>query len=209
MTVVIVGVLATLASYGVRLYVAHSKTAEATNALGAIGQAVSIAFYKERMSGNVLALGQSAASTLGGSKTGGGSKGKGAVVTHDPGLCGDSTPVPASITQIRGKKYQPSAADYESGDDSTGWACLDFSMEDPQYYQYQYQYLGGLSAGHPGVVLPHGGSPKGLSPTSAWAAVARGDLNGNGVTSWFVLNGAIEGDVITTAPSFSVVSEDE
>src|SRR5579859_5211751 len=136
-TLTLVGVLAVLATNGVRAYVAHSKTAEATNTVGAIGRAVVAAFYKDRMAGAVLAPGQYASSTMGGTQTGGGSKGKGAVVTHHPGLCGDTTPVPASITQIQGRKYQPVKADSESGDLSNGWAGLGFSNSLPQYYQYQ------------------------------------------------------------------------
>jgi type IV pilus assembly protein PilA len=211
-TVTLVGVLSVLASYGVHVYVTHSKTAEATNTLGAIGRSVEMAFYRERMSADVLAQGASATTTTSGWVTGGGSKGKkGATVTHHPGLCGDAVPVPLSITSIQASKYQPNAAlgqDYETGDDLTGWRCLHFVNDMPQYYQYQY--LGGMSAGHVGVQLPHGGAPPGLKDqTLLWAAVARGDLNGNGVTSWFVLYGVIEGDTIRQAPSIGVLDEDE
>src|SRR6476620_9079915 len=55
--VAIVGVLAVLAVYGVRKYIANSKTAEARNSLGQIGKDAVTAFEGERMSNTVLAEG--------------------------------------------------------------------------------------------------------------------------------------------------------
>ena len=55
--VAIVGVLAALAIYGVRKYIANAKTAEARNSLGQIGKDASSAYAREGMAGSVLALG--------------------------------------------------------------------------------------------------------------------------------------------------------
>jgi type IV pilus assembly protein PilA len=205
-TVLLVGVLTVLAMYGVRKYVADSKTTEARNTLGAIGRAVAVAYNREHIGSDVLAPGATSVD-VDTTVTGQGSKGKGATVTHNLGLCGDSVPVPASLASIQGQKYQPNNAagsDYET----PGWQCLNFGVDEPQYYQYQY--LGGQSAGHPGVTLPHGGSPPGLKSTNdLWSVVARGDLDGNGVTSWFVLQGAIIDGEIMIAPAIQTVDEDE
>ncbi len=55
--VAIVGVLAALAIYGVRKYIANAKTAEARNSLGQIGKDAASAYAREGMAGQVLALG--------------------------------------------------------------------------------------------------------------------------------------------------------
>lgn len=210
-TVAMVGIMAMTATVYVRQYALHAKTAEATNTLGAIGRSATMAFYRERMSSAVLATGQSATTTTSGWVTGGGSKGKGAIVTHHPGLCGDTTAVPESLTQIQGSKYQPrntADEDYETGDDANGWICLRFANDMPQYFQFMY--LGGLSSHGVSVQLPHGGEPPGLADrTIQWAAQARGDLDGDGVTSWYLLYGQIDGDRLITAPNISTVDEDD
>src|SRR5262245_33554204 len=59
--VAIVGVLAVLGIYGVRKYIANSKTAEARNSLGQIGKDASTAYEKETMAPAVLAQGNSTA----------------------------------------------------------------------------------------------------------------------------------------------------
>jgi prepilin-type N-terminal cleavage/methylation domain-containing protein len=214
-TVAIVGILATLATAGVRRYVAFSKGTEAINALGGIGRAVHIAANRDATAGDVLALG--ASSELAGSKVVGSSSGKGqgkgqgggATVTFGtPGLCGDTTPVPSSMTLVKGRKYQPNLSDgmdYETGDVTSGWRCLKFSITVPQYYQYRY------TVGGPPITvqLPHGGSPPGISADKSWSAFARGDLNGDGVLSWFILNGYITGTEIHIAPAVDSVDEDE
>src|SRR5580693_1608578 len=58
--VAIVGVLAVLAVYGVRKYIANSKTAEARNSLGQISKDAATAFEKE--SGSTAVLGQGTSS---------------------------------------------------------------------------------------------------------------------------------------------------
>jgi hypothetical protein len=46
-----------------------------------------------------------------------------------------AAPVPASLSQVSGKKYMSAPSDW-SGD---GWAEMKFSMSYPQYFQYQWQ----------------------------------------------------------------------
>src|ERR1700678_1880922 len=53
--VAIVGILASLAIYGVRKYIANAKTAEARNSLGQIGKDSQTAFERESLSGTVMA----------------------------------------------------------------------------------------------------------------------------------------------------------
>jgi len=58
--VALVGVLSTLAVYGVRRYITNAKTAEAKNALGQMGKDAVVAFESETMTNVVLAMGSSA-----------------------------------------------------------------------------------------------------------------------------------------------------
>jgi type IV pilus assembly protein PilA len=58
--VAIVGILSVLAAYGVRKYVANSKTAEARNALGRMASAAMIQYEHEKMECETLSPGTSA-----------------------------------------------------------------------------------------------------------------------------------------------------
>src|SRR5271154_5998093 len=85
--VAIVGILAVLAIYGVRKYLANAKTAEATNSLGQVAKNAAAAFEMESMAGTVLTPGSSAA--------------------FSRKLCAGSTgTVPSAIASVQGKKYQ-------------------------------------------------------------------------------------------------------
>src|SRR5450432_3115687 len=85
--VAIVGILAVLAIYGVRKYLANAKTAEARNSLGQMGKDAATAFERESMAGTILATGTSAGLSR--------------------QLCkGASASVPAAKTSIAGAKYQ-------------------------------------------------------------------------------------------------------
>ncbi len=159
--VAIVGILAVLAIYGVRKYLANAKTAEARNVLGQMGKDQSTEFEKESMPGTVLSVGSSAASS------------------H--GLCITPTnPVPAAMTAIQGKKYQSDSA---SGNDwqadgttpRKGFPCLKFSMDAPQYYQYNFT-----------------SDATATTMGATWSGQAQGDLNGDGVVfSLFTLGGSV------------------
>jgi type IV pilus assembly protein PilA len=46
-----------------------------------------------------------------------------------------SRPVPATLDQVSGKKYQSGAADWVD----TAYTCASFNLRDPQYFQYQWE----------------------------------------------------------------------
>ena len=173
--VAIAGILAVLAIYGVRKYIANAKTAEARNSLGQIGKDVAAEYEKESMGGAVLGQQASAA--------------------FSRAMCGsEANMVPSSKTAIQGAKYQSSPADWNAGaGTNTGFSCLKFSMDQPQYYQYGYKISG-----------------SGTNVGDSFTATANGDLNGDGVLSTFTLLGAIgSGFVMNTAPNISEVSPEE
>jgi type IV pilus assembly protein PilA len=132
--VAIVGILAVLAIYGVRKYLANAKTAEARNSLGQIAKDQASAYEKESMTATVLGAG----TTAGLSRA----------------LCGGPDgPVPA-LTSIAGAKYQSKPADWNAGNGSAsvapfGFACLKFTMDAPQYYAYTWSAAtgGGTAVG--------------------------------------------------------------
>lgn len=122
--VAIVGILAALAIYGVRKYMANAKTAEAKNSLGQLTKDASAAFNREKMAAGVIApLGSTGVANT---------------------LCqGATATVPAGLTSVAGKKYQSSQAEWNGDSQLKGWQCLKFSMAEPQYYMYGYAQAGG------------------------------------------------------------------
>jgi type IV pilus assembly protein PilA len=183
--VAIIGILASLAIYGVRKYIANAKTAEAKNSLGQIGKDSQTAFEKESLSGVVMA----AAATTSISRA----------------ICSTATAgVPSSVTMVKGAKYQSNQAQLQDWDkDATapgsasgtlgaGFACLKFSMSAPQYYMYSF-----VSAA-PATI-----------PTT-FNAFAYGDLNGDTHTSIFLLAGSIGGDSnLYVAPNIQETDPEE
>jgi type IV pilus assembly protein PilA len=173
--VAIVGVLAALAIYGVRKYLLNSKTAEARNAVGQMAKDAKTAFERESMSGAILGAGESAA--------------------QSNNLCLTATKgVPDDKAKIAGKKYQSDPdPDKDWGLDhktaGTGFACLKFSLTDPQYYMYTYTGTAGASG--------------------TFDAVAQGDLNGDGVLSSFTLSGKVLSGTVLVAPNFVEVTPEE
>src|SRR5205085_5414711 len=97
--VAIVGVLAVLAVYGVRKYIANAKTAEAKNSLGQIGKDAVTAFEGERMSAAVLTET---------TQTG---------IIRQMCQTGTKNPIPATIAEVGGKKYQSAKADWSNATD--------------------------------------------------------------------------------------------
>jgi type IV pilus assembly protein PilA len=164
--VAIIGVLAALAIYGVRRYLASSKTSEAKNAIGGISRGATAAFEREVTVSEDVAEGAS-----------------GTQASHQ--LC--NTPVAAAVVPgaaPAGKKYQPSTApgaDFNSDDSATGWLCLRFGMTQPHYYQYGYAKNGAVA----GSTNPN---PCGAD---CYEAAATGDLDGDGTTSNFSQVGRI------------------
>jgi type IV pilus assembly protein PilA len=121
--VAIVGILAVLAIYGVRRYIANAKTAEARNSLGQIGKDSQTAYEKDSMAGAVLGVGSSTAVTR--------------------SLCQSATGmVPSAKGSIQGMKYQSNPAVgtdwYKDEVANVGFSCLKFSMTAPQFYMYNY-----------------------------------------------------------------------
>ncbi len=172
--VAITGILSMLAAYGVRKYIASTKTSEARNALGRMANAAAIAFEHENMSSPVLAPGTSSALTR--------------------ALCKSaSKTVPASISQVAGRKYQSTTDDWNvDGAGNSGFACLHFTIDQPQYYMYAYAAAGSSS------------------PGDTFTATANGDLNGDGVLSTFQLTGMINADyVINLAPNMVEITPEE
>ena len=168
--VAIVGILAALAIYGVRKYMANAKTAEARNGIGQMAKDAVTAYYKEGMPGTVLALGGTAALSN--------------------SLCPSAVAVPAAATTIQGKKYQSKPSDWSGA----GWDCIHFSMNDPQYYQYNYTLTGAATTG-------------------SFTCTAVGDLDGDTTTSLFTMRGGVATEngtsVAVAAPNMEEVSPDE
>jgi type IV pilus assembly protein PilA len=165
--VAIVGVLAVLAIYGVRKYIANAKTAEARNSLGQVSKDASAAFDREKFaSATVIAVGSTTAVLR--------------------ALCSTAAAnVPTAVPSAA--KYQSSSADWQAGDAVTGWQCLKFNLQDPQYYMYGYT----------------------AAVNSSYTATANGDLNGNGVFSTFTITGSIQQGVLNNAPTVAEVNADE
>ena len=118
--VAIVGVLAVLAIYGVRKYIANSKTTEARNSLGEIKNDSASAFERETGGTTVLAAGSS--------------------TTLLRALCPGGAKVPSAGVPAS-SKYQSAKGDWADG---AGWQCLKFSLEQPQYFEYTF--TGGTTA---------------------------------------------------------------
>jgi len=173
--VAIVGILAVLAIYGVRKYLANAKTAEARNSIGQVAKNAAAEYERESMPGTVVTPGQSAAVSR--------------------ALCATElgNPIPAPA-KIKGAKYQSLAADwYQGAATNSGFACLKFSMDAPQYYSYSYAI-----------------SNTGAAIGDTFLATANGDLNGDGVLSTFTMTGAITaGLVLNLAPNIAEVSPEE
>jgi len=173
--VAIVGILAALAIYGVRKYMANAKTAEARNSVGQMGKDAITAYFKEGMAGSVLALGASAG------------------ISNK--LCDGTNvaAVPATMDKIKAQKWQSAPSDWST------WDCLHFSMNDPQYYQYDYiSSSGDLSLAG-----------------ATFTCQAQGDLNGDGTLySLFTQKGAVAADTTgiltaTLAPNLEELRPDE
>lgn len=177
--VAIVGILAVLAIYGVRKYLANAKTAEARNSLGQIAKDQAAEYEKESMQNTVLTPGSTATLSR-------------ALCAKDPG-----NPVPA-LTSINGAKYQSKVGDWNQGSGTTttppsGFACLKFTMDAPQYYAYSFESSGTTGAAK-----------------DSFTATANGDLNGDKVYSTFQITGAINDSfALNIAPNMLEVNPEE
>jgi type II secretory pathway pseudopilin PulG len=108
-------------------------------------------------------------------------------------LCASaSKPVPASLDQVSGRKYRSSPSEWQvDASRNAGFACLGFSMSDAQYYQYMYEMNGtGEDA-------------------SSFSAIAKGDLNGDGIASYFCVTGRVElGERVAIEPLVETLPEE-
>ncbi len=160
--VAIVGVLAVLAVYGVRKYIANAKTAEAKNSIGQISKDAVTAFEGESMDSKVLAPSASTAVLR--------------------AMCGSaSQTVPAKSDAIKGQKYQSAKADWSPKADVTtnvGFPCLKYEMTAPQYYMYGYAAKGSATDGDTFTVTANGdlNGDGTLSTFTQSGAIAEGRL---------------------------------
>lgn len=112
-------------------------------------------------------------------------------------LCGAAAKsIPENDADIKGKKYQSKPSEWAAGTQFDGWQCVKFTMQDPQYYKYIYTATG--TKGEEG---------------ENFTAEAKGDLDGNGQLSSFVLGGKIQKDVnalvVTIAPNIKETNPEE
>jgi len=171
--VAIIGVLAALAIYGVRKYLTNAKTAEARTALGRISKDAQSAWDRESMPGAPLALGAS--------------------VANARSLCPTAASVPLALTSVANSKYQSSPAEWNS----TGWSCLKFTMDGPQYFQYGYSITG-----------------TGNAATNTFTAEAHSDFDNDTVASTFAMTGVLTqasgGElIVAVSPQISEVLAEE
>ncbi|MGD0676834.1 MAG: prepilin-type N-terminal cleavage/methylation domain-containing protein [Polyangiaceae bacterium] len=103
-------------------------------------------------------------------------------------FCGSATSVPTTVPA--GAKYQSQASDWSQGDSANGWQCLKFSMEEPQYYMYSYTAQTSAISG-------------------GFTATANGDLNGDGIQSTFVVQGAAQSGSIAISPTIQETLPEE
>jgi type IV pilus assembly protein PilA len=182
--IAIIGVLAALAVYGVRAYLASARTAEAKASVGAISQLAAGVYEREYADAELI-----------GAAAGGDSKAASSF------LCSSATVVPGTVPA--GTKYQPDnsvGSDFHTGNPSEGWTCLGYSMSTPIYYQYSY-FKGG-SYVSPALGAPDPGS-------EGFEAAARGDLDGNGVISTIARSGTIVGKRLRVSTQLFVHQETE
>jgi type IV pilus assembly protein PilA len=125
MTVVmLVGVLGTLAIYGIRKYLQYAKTAEARNAVGQMAKDAKAAYERSNSVNTLVFLSP------------------GQTVGLSGNLCASANKsVPESIADVKGRKYQSADSEWMDGATASppvGWPCLKFSISDPQRYMYTY-----------------------------------------------------------------------
>jgi type IV pilus assembly protein PilA len=188
--VAIIGVLAALAIYGVRKYIASAKTSEAKNNVGAIVRGAVGAYERETTANELLADGATSTASA-----------------HQ--LCGTSTAVPATVVQ--NKKYQPntnpSTGDWAATgtqNSRTGWPCLRFNIDQPIAYQYGYGQgaaPGGMAGGY-----TYG---EGAGDATGFEVVAVGDMDGNSVWAHFVRGGTVRNGTVVVSTALAIQNEFE
>ena len=169
--VAIIGVLAVLAVYGVRKYLANAKTAEARNSLGQLAKDAASAVEREKgTNGNPHRRNN---------------------VDPDAVLLRIRRPHTEHHGVGQGQKYQSNKVEWNAGDAVTGWTCLKFSLEEPQYYAYTYA------------------STVTDANSGGFTAQAYGDLNGDGVFSTFTVQGQAYSGAVAISPNVQETNPEE
>ena len=170
--VMMVGVLAVLATYGIRKYLANAKSAEARNSLGQLAMDAAAAVERQKPSTTFTTAG---------------------VVTGMlRSLCASSLLVPERTVQRVGQEVPVvEGRDSASGDGKTGWTCLKFALDEPQYYAYSYS------------------APSTDGYAGNFIASAYGDLNGDGNFSTFSVSGSAHSGAIAISPNIQETNPEE
>lgn len=167
--IVIIGILAGLAGFGVYRSQANAKTAEAKQNVGGLARAAAAVWDGGgKKSGKVLA---DAATTTNAANQ----------------LCASAAKTVPDGTVQAGKKYQPDTAagkDFNDGSITEGWTCLGFQIGAPILYQYAYKQ----GSGYIGTGFPNGDTG---ADATGFEASAKGDINGDGTTFSFFGRGAV------------------
>jgi type IV pilus assembly protein PilA len=156
----LLGIVGVLAISGVRKYIATAKTAEARNSLAQIGRDAAAAFERQDPT------------------------------TRRPvhRVCGTASHA-IPLTPPRAAKYQSTPAEWNADSaTNSGFYCLKFSLEMPQYYSYMY------NATNSGTGMD---------------ATAMGDLDGDGVFSKFLLTGQVQGNALVINPKLTETNPEE
>lgn len=151
------GVLPAVGIYGVRRYLARSKSSEAKNTIGAIARGAAAAFERETVGGGHT-LCKSAAPV--------------------PSVVPSGKKYQPNTAE---------GSDFETGDDAGGWRCLKFAMTQPHYYQYGYSVggpykgpaVGGPDPGPNGFEAWAVGDLDGDGVTSLYTVTGTVDASGN------------------------------
>lgn len=183
--VVIIGVLAALAIYGVTKYVANAKSAEARSVLGRIGKDAVKAASGEKIDVGVLEPGQTASTRRALCPT------ASATVPASATFAGIATGGGTVPDTVKGKKWQSADSDWSP------FSCLGTSVVGPQYYAYGYE---STASGE-------------LADGQTFTGWAVGDLDGDGITSSFWYDGkvyvATSGTTVTLNPTIGENLPDE
>lgn len=187
----LVAVICALAVQRVRQHLALARSTEAVQMVGAIGRAISTNYaVKNYTTATAKAPGQTTTPAF------------------DIGLCRDSVAVPANLAAVeKRKKYQPRntpGSDYQSGSATAGWKCIGFQNDQPQHYQYRYKV-----GGSPVALTRPLNYPAGVTASRQWTAYARGDVDGDGKYSWFILSGYALGQEVTIASGLAIQDQEE
>ncbi|MCC6553990.1 MAG: fimbiral protein pilA [Polyangiaceae bacterium] len=190
--VAIIGVLAALAIYGVRRYLASAKISEAKNTIGAISRGAAAAYENEIAGAQLVGEGSQSVSAS-----------NSLCASAGPDAPGHG-PVPGAVGMVAATKYQPVTADgfdFETGTAQGGWRCLRFSISQPISYQYHYNAGGGfVTNGMPGA--PAMGA-------NSFEAAAVGDLDGDGALSAFARSGTVNTTTRQLLVTTQVFSDNE